>query len=191
VDRLLDNWLRAFQLIMCLVSLIWCVALINHIFDYRLNALGIYPRDLDGLIGILLWSLLHGDFSHLAMNTMPLIFLGFFVALRGPVLFFKISLLVWLLAGVLVWLLGRPAIHLGASGLIFGYFGFILAVAVYERSLWDLSVASVTMFYYGGLFFGVLPLQAFISWEAHLAGLATGILAARLFGKDWAATPIR
>jgi membrane associated rhomboid family serine protease len=122
---------------------------------------------------------------------MPLIFLGFFVALRGPLLFFKISLLVWVLAGVAVWLLGRPAIHLGASGLIFGYFGFILAIAVYERSLWDLSVASLTIFYYGGLFFGVLPLQAFISWEAHLAGLAAGILAARVFGKDWVSTRIR
>lgn len=136
-------------------------------------------------MGILAWVLLHGDFTHLALNTTPLLFLGFFVALRGPVMFLKITCLVWLLAGFAVWVAGRSAVHLGASGLIFGYFGFILAVAIYERSLFDLGVASLTIFYYGGLFFGILPIEPFVSWESHLFGLISGILAARLYGKDW------
>ena len=151
----------------------------------------IYPRQVEGLIGIVFWVLLHGDFVHLVLNTTPLLFLGFFVALRGPGLFFKISLLVWLCAGVLVWVFGRSAIHLGASGLIFGYFGFLLAIALYERRIFDLTVASLTIFYYGGMFFGLMPIHQYISWESHLAGFASGILAARLFGHEWVNSPER
>ena len=114
--------------------------------------------------------------------------MGFFVALRGPVLSVKITLTIWVIAGLGVWIFGRPAIHIGARGLVFGYFGFILAVAICERSLFDLGVASLTMFYYGGMFFGILPVQAFVSWESHLFGSLSGVFAARVFGKGWAST---
>lgn len=181
----LHSWVQALQLILLLVGILWCLALFNHLGGYHLNHFGIYPRRLDGLSGVLVWVLLHGDFTHLLVNSTPLVFLGFFVALRGPLLFFKITITVWLLAGFFVWLLAREAIHIGASGLVFGYFGFLLAVAVAERSLSDLAVASLIIFYYGGLFFGVLPTAEFVSWESHLFGLLTGFLAAKLFGKDW------
>ena len=181
----LDNWLGAFRLIACLIAILWCVALFNHIQGYGFNQFGIYPRAVDALPGIFFWVLLHGDFTHLILNTTPLFFMGFFVARRGPALFFKITFTVWILAGLCVWLTGRPAWHIGASGLVFGYFGFILAVAIYERSLVDLAVASLTIFYYGGMFFGLLPSAPFVSWESHVAGFLTGILAAKLYGKDW------
>lgn len=185
MKALLKNWLLGLQLIGGLIVVIWAVGLINAALGFGLNQFGIYPRHPAGLSGVLTWVLLHGDMTHLLVNTTPLLFLGFFVALRGPRLFFSISLTIWLLAGLAVWLFGRTAIHIGASGLVFGYFGFILAVAFYERSLGDLAIASITMFYYGGLFLGVLPTQPFVSWESHLFGLLAGILAARLYGKDW------
>ncbi len=181
----LNKWLDAFQLIGCLVGLLWCATLLNHLQGYAFNQFGIYPREVQALPGIFFWVLLHGDFTHLIMNTTPLFFLGFIVALRGPALFFKITVTVWLFAGLSVWLGGRPAFHIGASGLVFGYFGFLLAVAIYERSLIDLAVASVTVFYYGGMFFGLLPTVPFVSFESHIAGLVMGVVAARLFGKDW------
>ncbi|MBT4161538.1 MAG: rhomboid family intramembrane serine protease [Gammaproteobacteria bacterium] len=189
MKNFLDNWLGALQLIITVTALIWCAALLNYLSGYTLSQFGIYPREVVGLVGILFWVLLHGDFTHIVLNTSPLLFMGFFVALRGPVLYFKITVLVWLVAGLAVWVFGRPAIHIGASGLVFGYFGFILAVAVYERSIFDLAVASVTIFYYGGLFFGIFPLEQFVSWESHLSGFLAGILAARLFGKDWVKAP--
>lgn len=179
------RWLDALQLIASIVGIVWCVGLLNHLAGYSLGQFGILPREVSGLVGIVFWVVLHGDMTHLLVNTTPLVFLGFFVALRGPRLFFKITLTVWLLAGIAVWLVGRPAIHLGASGLVFGYFGFILAVALYEKSVSDLVVASVVLFYYGGMFFGLLPVEQFVSFESHLAGLAAGILSARLYGRDW------
>lgn len=185
MKQLLDNWLTALQTITLLVVLIWLVAVANHLSGYLLSAFGLLPREPQALFGILFWIVLHGSFEHLLMNTTPLFVMGFFVALRGPWLFFKITVTVWLIAGIAVWLFGRPAYHIGASGLVFGYFGFILAIAVYERSLVDLAVASFTIFYYGGLIFGVLPIEQFVSWESHLFGLLAGIFAARLFSRAW------
>jgi membrane associated rhomboid family serine protease len=185
-----DNWLNAIYLIAWLTGIIWGLALFNHLQGYEFNRFGIYPRDLQGLAGVFSWVVLHADLTHLLINTTPLLFMGFFVALRGPVLFIKITLTIWIMAGLAVWVFGRPAIHIGASGLVFGYFGFILAVAIYERSLFDLGVATLTMFYYGGMFFGILPVEAFVSWESHLFGLLSGVFAARVFGKDWVSTRI-
>ncbi len=185
MKALLRNWLDALQLISALIGVIWCVALLNHVQGYALNPFGILPRETAALPGVFFWVLLHGDFTHLIMNTAPLFFMGFFVALRGPMLFFKITMTIWIIAGLCVWLFARSAFHIGASGLVFGYFGFLLAIAVYERSLVDLAIASVTIFYYGGMFFGVLPIEAFVSWESHLFGLLTGVLAARFYSKDW------
>jgi membrane associated rhomboid family serine protease len=189
--RNLGNWLNALQIILCVVALLWGITLVNQALGYGLSLYGIKPREPEGLVGILFWVVLHGNMTHLLLNTTPLFFLGFFVALRGPLLFLKITALVWILAGLAVWLLGRPAIHLGASGLVFGYFGFLLAVAVYERSIFDLLVASIAIFYYGGMIFGVLPVGGFVSWESHLFGLCMGVLAARVYGKDWVQGPTR
>lgn len=163
----------------------WCITLLNHINGYALNEFGLVPRKISALPGILFWVVLHADFRHLLINTTPLLVMGFFVALRGPVLFIKISLTVWLLAGIAVWLLGRPAYHIGASGLVFGYFGFLLAIALYERNLVDLGVASFTVFYYGGLIYGLFPAEQFISFESHLFGLLAGIFAARIYSRAW------
>ncbi len=185
MKQLLENWLSALQTITLLVVFIWLVAMANYLSGFLLSTFGLFPRELTALPGILVWILLHGSFEHVLMNTTPLFVMGFFVALRGPWLFIKITVTVWLVAGIAVWLFGRPAYHIGASGLVFGYFGFILAIAVYQRSLVDLAVASFTIFYYGGLIFGVLPIDQFVSWESHLFGLLAGILAARLFSKAW------
>ena len=182
-----ENWLVALQLSSGLLVFVWVVAAFNQTVPYQLNRFGLYPRETEALTGLFFWIWLHADFNHLLLNSTPLMFLGFFTAIRGPKLFCKISLTVWLLTGVLVWLFARPAFHIGTSALIFGYFGFLLAVAVYERSLFDLGVASLVIFYYGGLFFGVLPTEDFISWESHLFGLISGGVAARVFGQDWVA----
>lgn len=174
------NWLSGLKSIFALVFVIWVVEVANNFLGHPFNAFGIYPRNPETLPGILLWPLLHGSLQHLVMNTTPLLIMGFFVALRGPWMFTKTTFLILIVAGLGVWIFARPAYHIGASGLIFGYFGFLVAIGLYERSISSLVIASITLFYYGGLIFGILPTDSFISWEGHLFGLCAGILAARL-----------
>jgi membrane associated rhomboid family serine protease len=180
VNDLKSNWLSGLKIICFLVLAIWIVEVVNNFFGHRFSAWGIYPRRVDTLPGVLLWPFLHGNLRHLVMNTTPLLIMGFFVALRGSAVFVKTTLLILLIGGLGVWLFGRPAYHIGASGLVFGYFGFLVAIGVYERSISGLAIASITLFYYGGLILGVLPTDSFVSWEGHLFGLAAGILAARM-----------
>jgi membrane associated rhomboid family serine protease len=195
MNDLKRHWRSGLKTICVLVILIWIVEAANSFFGHGFNTFGIYPRDVDTLPGILLWPLLHGSLKHLIMNTTPLLIMGFFVALRGPWVFTKTTLLILIIGGLGVWAFARPAYHIGSSGLIFGYFGFLVAMALYERSISSLVIASVTLFFYGGLILGVLPTDSFISWEGHLFGLTAGILAARLtvfrhkFADKPAATP--
>jgi membrane associated rhomboid family serine protease len=184
-------------LLLIFVAVIWVVYLVNSLlFDGSLNRYGLSPMALPyrwlsefepslpylagSLRGILLSPLLHGSFSHLMSNTFPLLLLGGFVAIRGAKTIIGVSLLVIVLGGLLVWIVGRPAVHIGASGLVFGYFGFLVAQGWYERSIVSIVVAVGVLLLYGGIIFGVLPQSGFISWEGHLFGLIAGVLAARI-----------
>ncbi|MGK0338716.1 MAG: membrane associated rhomboid family serine protease [Candidatus Azotimanducaceae bacterium] len=173
----------AIKAVLLLVGVIWTVEFLNGLIGHRLNVFGIFPRRLESLPGILFWPLLHGGYGHLIVNTTPLLVMGFFVALRGVRTFVFSSLLILILAGLGVWLFGRPAFHIGASGLVFGYFGFLVALAWFERSLFTFSIACLVLFYYGGIIFGILPRDEFVSWEGHLFGLLAGIVAANLFAR--------
>ena len=187
-------------LLLIFVAAIWLVYLVNIlVFGGDLNRYGLAPMALPyrflsefelsvpylagSLRGILLAPFLHGSFSHLMSNTFPLLLLGGFVTLRGTKTLVGLSLFVIVLGGLLVWLVGRPAIHIGASGLVFGYFGYLVAQGWYERSFVSIAVAVAVLLLYGGIIFGVLPQAGFISWEGHLFGLIAGVLAARM-GRD-------
>lgn len=182
--KIMDNWIVGLRIICILVVVIWCVEATNTILDHRLNAYGIYPREAFSLPGVFLWAFLHGDFQHLLMNTTPLLIMGFFVATGGAARFLLVSFVVIIIGGLGVWCFGRTAYHIGASGLVFGYFGYLVALGIYEKSLGTLAVSSFTLVYYGGLIYGVLPSDSFVSWEGHLFGLCGGIFAARLTARD-------
>lgn len=174
------QWIQAIKLILTFVICLWIVQVINAHYGNALNDYGIFPRRPDGIYGVLIWVFLHGNFQHLLMNTTPLLVLGYFVALRGAIIFLRASIMVTVLGGLGVWIFGRPALHIGASALVFGYFGFLIAMGLYEKSLGALLIAAITLFYYGGMIFGVLPSVSFISWEGHLFGLIAGVIAARI-----------
>ena len=162
------------------VALIWTVELINFSMGHRLSDWGILPRTLKGLKGIPLSPFLHASLIHIMMNTIPLAVLGGFVILNGRQLFFEISIIIILVSGTALWLFGRSSYHVGASGLIFGYFGYLVLRAWYDRSLKSFIIAFVTVSLYGGIIWGLLPTFSRISWEGHLFGLLAGFLAARL-----------
>ncbi len=162
------------------VVLIWVIELINFSIGHRLSDWGILPRTIKGLKGIPLSPFLHASLIHIMMNTIPLAVLGGFVILHGRQIFFEISIIIILVSGTALWLFGRSSYHVGASGLIFGYFGYLVLRAWYDRSLKSFIIAFVTVFLYGGIIWGLLPTFSRISWEGHLFGLLAGILAARL-----------
>jgi membrane associated rhomboid family serine protease len=166
------------------VLLIWGVELVNLLLGHRLSAWGIRPRIVAGLPGIALSPFLHDGIGHVLLNTIPFIILGWLVILHGTRVFLEVSVFIILLGGAGVWLFARPGHHVGASGLIFGYFGFLVARGWYERSLGSILVAFVTISVYGGMLWGVLPIYARVSWEGHLFGLLAGILAARLLAPN-------
>lgn len=169
-----------------IIALMWVLEIIDSLLlGQALNQLGILPRQLVGLRGILFMPLLHGDFSHIASNTIPFAVLGWLILARSRRDFFYVTLITMLVSGLGIWLLGHSrAVYIGASGVIFGYFGFLLLRGYFDRNLLSIVIAIGVAIGYGGLIWGVLPNDIpGISWEAHLLGFIGGILAARIIGQ--------
>ena len=164
------------------VGIIWVLELADvFLLRQMLNAYGIIPRQLIGLRGIVLMPLLHGGLAHVAANTIPFVMLGWLVMLRSIADFVTVTVTTMLVTGAGLWLFGADrTIYIGASGLIFGYFGFLLWRGYFERSAQAIFIAMFVAIFYGGLIWGVFPQQPGISWEAHLLGFLGGVLAARM-----------
>ena len=171
---------RLLQPLLVFVALMWLVEIFDWLlFNGALDGLGIVPRQVGGLRGIPLAPLLHGSFGHLIANTLPFLALGALVRLRHSRQFVTVSLIVIAVSGLGTWLFAPPhTVHIGASGLIFGYFAFLLVAAYYERSPGALGLALLVIVFYGGLLWGALPQGNNISWQGHLFGLIGGALAA-------------
>ncbi len=162
------------------MAALWIVEIINLLIGHRLCSFGIFPRTINGLAGIPLAPFLHNGIMHLAMNTSPVLILGGIVMLSGKRLFFKNTLFIILAGGAALWIAGRSALHVGASGLVFGYFGYIVSRGFFKRDIISILLAVVTIFAYGGIIWGLAPTFSHVSWEGHLCGFAAGILAARI-----------
>ena len=175
--------------LLIIVAIMWLVEIIDRLlFQGALDGLGILPRQVAGLRGIPIAPLLHGSFAHLMANTLPFLALGFLVMLRHSRQFVAVSLTIILISGLGTWLIA-PAhtVHIGASGLIFGYFAVLIVNAWYERSVGAIILALLVIIAYGGLLAGVLPAGNGISWQGHIFGLIGGGLAAFYFSPRRAA----
>ncbi|MCT7978821.1 rhomboid family intramembrane serine protease [Laspinema olomoucense] len=166
------------------VTLMWIVQILNlFLFRGTLLIYGILPRHPDTLRGILFMPFLHGNFPHLIANTIPFLTLGWFVMLREIRDFWVVTAVTMLVSGLGVWLLGSPGWHIGASGLVFGYLGYLLSRGFFERNLPSILLSIIVGVLYGGIIIGVLPIQAGVSWEGHLFGLIGGGIAAWLLSR--------
>ena len=167
------------------VALMWVLELMDVIvFRQRLNIYGIIPREIIGLRGILFAPFLHAGFAHLISNTIPFLVLGWFVMLQETGEFFIVTPIIMLVSGLGVWLIGSPGVHIGASGVVFGYLGFLLARGLFERNFLSIVLSLLVGCLYGSLIWGVLPIQIGVSWEGHLFGFIGGVLAARFLAKQ-------
>jgi len=163
------------------IALLWAVQIVNWIMGYGLNlTFGLIPRHVGGLDGVIAMPLLHGSFAHLMANTPPLLVMGGLLVATTTRALLPVNTVVIGLGGGLVWLFGSSAIHIGASGLVFGWFGFLVVRGLVDRSLITLGATLVVGVLYGSILWGILPGQPGVSWEAHLFGVIAGAAAAVL-----------
>lgn len=181
--------LRALAGVAVLIGVLWFLEILDLAVPGTLDYYGITPRRLSELDDIFFAPFLHAGFVHLMANTVPLAVLGFLTALRGIGRLATVSLIVVVVGGAGVWLISPPnSITLGASILVFGYFGYLVSRGFIDRRPADIVVAVIVVLLYWTMIFGILPSQSGVSWQGHLFGFVGGILAAWLLRRDGPAT---
>lgn len=154
--------------------LMWCFHLVQSFLHLDLGYLGIYPRRVSGLIGIVCAPLVHGDYGHIISNTVP------FLVLTIALFYFykKVALLVfvncYLSTGALVWLFGRSFYHIGASGVVYGIAFFLMLFGLFRKDIKSIFISTIVVGMYGGLIYGLMPDNPQTSWESHLLGASVG-----------------
>lgn len=172
-------------LVGAMATLMWVLEIVDTALGGDLDRLGIEPREVESLPGIVLAPFLHGGFGHLISNTVPLLVLGGLVALSGLARVLAVTVMVVLVGGIGIWLVAPSStLHLGASILVFGYAAYLIARGLFDRRLAYLAVGVVVAFVYGSaLLFGLVPRPG-VSWQGHLFGALGGLLAARVLARS-------
>ena len=161
------------------IGILFAIQIINAVSAYRLNKLGIWPRQSLGWIGIPFSPFLHGNFTHFIFNAVPLFAFSNFILLQGARVFYISTVSIIILSGILIWLFGRRGIHVGASALIMGYLGFILMGVYYHPTALSIIAGGVCLFYFGGVLMNLLPSHdKHVSWEGHIYGFLSGVVTA-------------
>ncbi|MEO9469750.1 rhomboid family intramembrane serine protease [Parasphingorhabdus sp.] len=174
----IPNLTERLKVIAILCGLFVAVHFANLLSGGYLNNYGIEPREIDSIYTIFVAPWLHGDLTHLGNNMLAIVVFSFLCLLNGRRYFVIASFMIIAITGILVWLFARDALHIGASGWIFGLWSLTIALGWIERSFRNIVVALGVVFFYGGMVFGVLPTAGFVSFESHLFGAIAGILTA-------------
>ncbi|MBW4444218.1 MAG: rhomboid family intramembrane serine protease [Plectolyngbya sp. WJT66-NPBG17] len=175
------NWVSQARILGYLLLFAWIVSVLNFgIFGKWLNQFGIRPREWGGLWGVAFAPFLHGSWGHLEGNSIAFLTYGGLILLQNPENFGAVTVTVALTSGFGTWLLGRTrTIHIGASGVTFGYLGFLMFLAFFDRNIPSVLLLVFTAFFHSKYLWGLLPIYERVSWEEHLFGFVGGIFAAR------------
>lgn len=172
---------RAFWIPVVFTALMWIIHLLREIYHIDPMIFAIHPRDLNSLAGIFFSPLVHGSWEHLLSNTVPILLLGVLVFVIYDKIATRVWILNYILTGTLVWLFARDSYHIGASGIIYGLASFLLFSGFFRMDIRAIAIASGVAIFYGGLVWGILPIQPGVSWESHLSGGIVGLILAFLF----------
>ena len=153
----------------------WSVFLVTHFICNRFLLLGIIPRRIRGIPGILCAPLLHTNFNHLFFNSIPLFVLSAFILINGLHYYLVVTLLITLMSGIAIWCFAKNGLHIGASALITGYWGFLVINAYQHTTITTVILGAFSLYYFAGIFFGIFPSEKGVSWEGHLFGLLAGV----------------
>jgi membrane associated rhomboid family serine protease len=171
------------RLVLAIFLLFSVIEVINLFTGRMLSQLGTIPRYVPGLKGIILGPFVHGSLQHYFSNIIPLCIFSYLLLQYGLKRYLQVTLWIMVITGLLVWLFARPATHIGVSGIIYGYFGYLVLAGFLSGKFKLIIISVLVAFFYGGLIFGILPSSPFVSWESHLFGFITGLVAAKLWAK--------
>ncbi len=176
---------RSAAIAVALVGLMWGVYFTDAVMTLHLARYGVEPRDLDGLVGLAFAPLLHGSVQHLFSNSLPLLVLTTGLLYLYPRSSRIVLPATWIGTGLVVWLLARDSLHIGASGLVYGLAAYIFVAGIVRRDARAIAASLLVWFLYGSMVWGVLPLERGVSWETHLGAALIGVaLAIRLRALD-------
>lgn len=169
----MDKRLHGFYIVI-FIFLIWAFELTEYTTGVKLAIWGLYPREVSGLVGIITSPFLHGDWFHLMSNTFSFLLFAFALSFFYPNIFFRVVLHSFWITGVGVWLLARPSYHIGASGVIYAYAGFLFFSGAFRKEFQAVIISAIILFVFTGLIEGLFPVTEGVSWESHLIGFFGG-----------------
>jgi membrane associated rhomboid family serine protease len=181
----------ALTILAAMVALMWVLEIVDLALDQRLDSYGIEPRDVDGLDGVVTAPFLHVGFGHLIGNTLPFVVMGVVIAFEGPLRLVGVTVIAALVSGLGTWLIApADTIHLGASGVVFGYATYLIARGAFNRRFMELAIGAGVVVLWGGALLAGLEPQQGISWQGHLFGAIGGVVAARVLARPRGEPPV-
>ena len=184
------NFKLALKVTLWLVGLLWAILVIDTVLDLGLTRFGLRPGRLEGLIGVLTAPLLHGGAEHLFSNTLPLIVSLTTLLYLYPRSAMRVIPLIWIGSGLLAWTIGRPSLHFGASGFVYGLLAYVFISGILRLDMRSVAVSVMVWFLYGSMIWGLLPIRPNMSWELHLGGAILGVGLAIVF-RHWDVMPVK
>jgi membrane associated rhomboid family serine protease len=173
------------------IVIMWLVKIIEVLFELDLTGLGIYPLTARGLTGILLSPFIHADFNHLFNNSLPLFFLSIALFYFYSEVALKVFIWTFFLTGLLVWIAGRDAWHIGASGLVYGLASFLFFSGIIRRYFRLIALSLLIVFLYGSMVWGLFPgIYKNVSWESHMLGFFSGVILSLWYRKEGPQQPV-
>lgn len=179
-----ENLIRPFVVPTFFLVIMWLSFLVGREFDNSYIQLGIYPRSIRGLLGILTGPFVHSGWEHIIFNSWSFYFMGFMLFYFYRNVADKVMVLSFIITGICTWMFARPSFHVGMSGVVYSMFSFLFFGGFISTNRKLIVASFITILMYGGMVWGVLPGQKGISWESHLFGFITGIICLLLFAKD-------
>jgi membrane associated rhomboid family serine protease len=180
VQKDIKAFITALKIPLIILGFIWFVKIYEYTHGVSFIRYGLYPRAIDGLLGILTSPFIHGSFDHLISNSFPLLFVSVMLVYFYRRVSIEVLTITWLATGVSVWLFARPAYHIGASGVLYGLLGFILFSGLFRRNSIAITLSLLTLAIYSGYFVGFEKKEG-VSWESHMLGALVGLVTAFFF----------
>ena len=184
------NFKLALKIALALVGLLWLILMVDNVLGLGLTRFGLRPKHLEGLIGIFTAPLLHSGAEHLFSNSLPLVISLTTLLYLYPRAALRVIPIIWIGSGLLAWLIGRPSLHFGASGFVYGLLAYVFISGILRLDMRSVAVSVMVWFLYGSMIWGVLPIRPNMSWELHLGGAILGVALAIAY-RRWDITPVK